>query len=208
LTAPGAFAASSAVFNDRRRFSMGEGQSGPARSLGGQAMMPAGRRQRLGALYELHAESVRRLVCRRVSAPRAVIEDACHTAWLRLCARDDVALDTRSAVKWLVVTATRESWRTGGRREVAVGGWLPDEEGHELPEPAGDAPDPAVVAAGRDEVRRRLETLTARERQFLTLQALGLSYEEISVRLDASVRTVQRQILRGRRKLRRGGESR
>jgi RNA polymerase sigma factor (sigma-70 family) len=187
---------------------MGEGArraSGVA--LADQAMMASGRRERLGDLYELHAETVGRLVCRRVNAPRAVIEDACHTAWLRLCARNDVPLDTQSTLKWLVVTATRESWRrTGGRREVAVGGWLPDEEGHELPEPAGDAPDPLVVAVGRDEVRRRLATLTARERQFLALQALGLSYEEISVRLDVSVRTVQRQILRGRQKLRRGGE--
>lgn len=154
---------------------MGEGArrtSGVA--PGDQAMMAPGRRERLGALYELHAETVRGLVRRRVSASRAVIEDSCHTAWLRLCVRDDVALDTRSALKWLVVTATRESWRrTGGRREVAVGGWLPDEEGHELPEPAGDAPDSALVVVGRDEVRRRLAALTARERQFLALRRWG-----------------------------------
>ena len=135
------------------------------------------------------------------------MEDACHTAWLRLCAHDDVALDARSAVKWLVITAIRESWRrASGLREVPVGGCLPDGQEHELPEPAGDAPDPSVVAVARYECRRRLAGLTVRERQFLALQALGLSYEEISGRFHVTVRTVERQILRGRRKLRCGGD--
>ena len=167
------------------------------------AAMRADRRERIGGLYKRHAETVRRTVCRRVSAPQAVVEDACQTAWLRLCARDDVALDARAAVKWLVITAIRESWRrTSRRRDVPVGGGLPVGEGDELAEPAGDAPDPLVIAAERDDVRRRLAALTARERQFLMLQALGQSYEEISARLGVTVRTVERQILRGRRKLR------
>jgi RNA polymerase sigma factor (sigma-70 family) len=195
------------VFNDRRRFSMGgrAGRSGGVAAAGAVAMR-ADRRERLGVLYERYADAVRRIVCRRVSAPQAVVEDACQTAWLRLCARDDVALDARAAVKWLVITATRESWRhTSRRRDLAVGGWLPEGDGDELAEPAGDAPDPMVIAAERDDVRRRLAALTVRERQFLTLQALGLSYEEISARLGVTVRTVERQILRGRRKLRVGG---
>jgi RNA polymerase sigma factor (sigma-70 family) len=178
-------------------------------SSGGASAMSACRRERIGSLYERHAEVVRRAVGGRVNAPHAVIEDACHTAWLRLCARDDVALDARSVVKWLVITATRESWRRStGCRELAVGGWLSDVADCELPEPVGAAPDPSVIASERDLVCRRLAALTARERQFLALQALGLSYVEISVRLDVTVRTVQRQVLRGRRKLREGGGER
>lgn len=180
---------------------------GTARGSGGAASaMAAGRSERIGSLYARYAEFVRRLVGGRVNAPQAVVEDACHTAWLRLCARDDVALDTRCVVKWLILTATRESWRcTGGRRELTVGGWLPGGDERELPEPVGDAPDPSVLASERDFVRRRLAALTARERHFLALQALGLSYDEISAELGVTVRTVQRQILRGRRKLRDGG---
>ena len=181
---------------------------GTARGVGGVASaMSAGRRERIGYLYERHAAVVRRLVGGRVNAPQAVIEDACHTAWLKLCGRDDVALNARSVVRWLVVTATRESWRhTSGRRELAMGGWLADGDERELPEPLGDAPDPSTIAGERDLVRRRLAALTPRELQFLALQALGLTYDEISAELDVTVRTVERQILRGRQKLRDGGD--
>jgi len=109
-------------------------------------------------------------------------------------------------VKWLIITAIRETWRrTSNLREVPVGGWLPRGEGHELPEPAGHAPDPSEVAVARDELRRELAVLTCREREFLALQAVGLTHQEISARLQVTVRTVERQLLRGRRKLRAAG---
>ena len=111
-----------------------------------------------------------------------------------------------SAVSWLVTTAVRVAWRNG-QREVLAGGWRADPgSDNELCEPCGDLPDPLDVVAERDEARRALEVLTARERQFLALQAAGLSYREVAERLHVTVRTVERQILRGRHKLRRGGE--
>lgn len=186
---------------------MGEtaGRSGGVASSSATIMRP-GRSERIASLYAQHAGTVRRVVCRRVRAPQCVIDDACHTAWLGLCAHEDVALDERSAVRWLIVTALRESWRrTTDLREVPVGGWLPGGEERELREPAGHAPDPSEVAVGRDELRRRLAALTAREREFLALQAVGLTYQEISARLHVTLRTVERQLLRGRRKLRVGG---
>ena len=88
------------------------------------------RSERVADLYRHEAARVRRIVSRRVRAPEAVIEDACQTAWLRLCAHEDVAVDSRVAVRWLVITAIRESWRrTTGSREIPVGGWLPDGPG-------------------------------------------------------------------------------
>jgi len=171
-------------------------------------MISAGRKQRITALYERHASTVERLVSRRANVPRPVIEDACQTAWARLCLRDDVDIEPSSTLRWLVIVAAREAWRyTGRRRELAVGGWLPDVDATgELPEPPGPALDPLILACERDDLRRRLIVLTPRERQFLSLQVAGLSYAEIATRLGVTIRTVERQIVRGRRKLRQAGD--
>jgi RNA polymerase sigma factor (sigma-70 family) len=192
LTAVFTFAAPSAVFNDRPRFSM----VGTARA------------DRIAVLYEREAQVVRRLVSRRANASDVVIEDACQTAWERLCAHTEVDVEAPAAVRWLVVTAMREAWLRSRVREIPVGGWHGDAiDERELPEPASDALGPlglAIEHEHSDELRDRLRALTERERQFLALQAAGLSYREISVRTGATRRTVERQILRGRRKLEQG----
>jgi DNA-directed RNA polymerase specialized sigma24 family protein len=155
LTAVFAIAASSAVFNDRARFSM----RGTARAA------------RIAILYDREAQTVQRLVARRASAPAVVIEDACQAAWERLCAHADVDVDTPAAVGWLVVTATREAWRGAGGREIPVGGWQSETvDERELPEPVADGPGPldsAIEHEHSDALRDRLGTLTDRERQFL-----------------------------------------
>jgi RNA polymerase sigma factor (sigma-70 family) len=190
------------MFNDRRRFSMGETEGHGS----GATFHAAGRRERIAVLYGRHARRVQWIVSGRVGAPKAVVEDACQIAWMRLWLHEEVSLEERAAVSWLVTTAVRVAWRNG-QRAVLAGGWLPG-TGHEnaLCEPCGDLPDPLDVVAERDEVRRALACLTVRERQFLALQAAGLSYREVAERLQVTVRTVERQILRGRHKLRRGGE--
>jgi RNA polymerase sigma factor (sigma-70 family) len=179
------------MFNDRRRFSMGETAKGGS----GAKVHPAGRRERIAVLYGRQARRVQWIVSGRVRAPKAVVEDACQIAWMRLWLHEDVSLEDRVAVSWLVTTAVRVVWRLPGTGRES-----------ELCEPCGDLPDPLDVVAERDEARRALEVLTARERQFLALQAAGLSYREVAERLHVTVRTVERQILRGRHKLRRGGE--
>jgi RNA polymerase sigma factor (sigma-70 family) len=183
------------MFTDRRRFSMG----GTARTASRDALV--------ASLFARHAHDVVRLVSVQARAPYMVIEDACQTAWMRLLAHSEVDVEGPGAVRWVVVTATREAWRRSAQRETLTGSWSAgggELRDGELPEPAGHSADPVEVAIEREHTRElqdRLNTLTGRERRFLALQALGLSYQEIAVETGASLRTVERQILRGRHKL-------
>ena len=157
----------------------------------------SGRADQIAALYAEQARVVQRQVTRRVNAPTAVIEDACQTAWERLCTHPGVEPVAPSAVKWLVVTAMREAWRRAAAREIPTD--LTD-----LGEPISDAPSPldqTIAREDTDELRDQLRRLTDRERQFLALQAAGLTYAEIAERTATTLRTVERQILRGRHKL-------
>jgi RNA polymerase sigma factor (sigma-70 family) len=161
---------------------------------------------RIALLYERHASTIYRLVNGLVGESSGVIEDACQTAWACLCAHEEVDVERPGAVRWLTVTATREGWKRARHpREHPIGGWLGDgQHERELPEPAGDSSDPCELTIAHEEHGARAELLshlTPRERRYLGLQALGLSYQEIAEATQSTMRTVERQILRARRKL-------
>jgi hypothetical protein len=99
------------------------------------------RADQIAALYAEQARLVQRQVARCVNAPTAVIEDACQTAWERLCTHPDVEPVAPSAVKWLVVTAMREAWRRAGGREIPT-------DPTDLGEPVSDAPSPLERPSG------------------------------------------------------------
>jgi RNA polymerase sigma factor (sigma-70 family) len=168
----------------------------------------ARRNDRIALLYRHHAAQLRRMVASRVKAPRAVIEDACQTAWMRLCARIDVDAEAPTVVGWLLTTAVRESWRQAGAQQTLSDGFRSTPEGDVPAEPVADTAGPLELALEHEhsrELRARLKALNAREQRFLGLQALGLSYQEIAQLTNTSVRTVERQIYRGRRKLNHAG---
>ena len=155
------------------------------------------RADQIAALYAEQARLVQRQLARRVNAPTAVIDDACQTAWERLCTHPGVEPVAPSGVKWLVVTAMREAWRRAGGREIPT-------DPADLAEPVSDAASPlecAIAHEHSEELRDQLRRLSDRQRQFLALNAAGLTYAEIAERTAASLRTVERQILRGRHKL-------
>ncbi len=172
------------------------------------ALQNLARRQQIAVLYDRHAATVLALVARRAHTDRATVEDACQTAWAQLCAHPEVDLRIAGTISWLAVTATREAWKLQHRPPRPAGAIGEPENASELPEPAGSGEnDPLELAIDHEhhhERRELLLSLTARERRFLGLQATGLSYAAISQLTNATPRTVERQILRARRKLKGG----
>ncbi len=170
---------------------------------------PAARRNdQIALLYRHHAAQLRRMVASRVRAPRAVIDDACQTAWTRLCARVDVDVGAPTVIGWLLTTALRDSWRQASAQQTLADASDTTPQGEGAAEPVTDTAGPLELALAHEhnrELRARLKALSERERRFLGLKALGLSYQEIAQLTGSSVRTVERQIYRGRRKLTNAG---
>jgi RNA polymerase sigma factor (sigma-70 family) len=154
----------------------------------------------VGELYSVLAPRLDQIVRRNVRAPATVIEDACQFAWYRLvCHAHRVEQDT--ALAWLATTAVHEALKLTRRdqRELSLDERV-DRHG-ELNVPA-DAPGPHERAEWREqlELLRRLPT---RQQRFLWLKAVGFSYDEIAAsQRGLTTRTVERQLERGRSKLR------
>ena len=134
-----------------------------------------------------------------VRAQDVVIEDACQFAWSRLVHhRDHVQRD--ATLSWLARTAVHEAFKQVRRdnRELSLDAAI--ESGGDavvrLPAPA---PDELVAARQR---LAQVELLPERQRRLLWMQGVGLSYSEISARTGCTERTVERQLLRARRKVR------
>jgi RNA polymerase sigma factor (sigma-70 family) len=160
----------------------------------------------LAALYRAQHRNLERIVARQVRAPGTIAQDACQTAWARLCAHPDLALEEHAALSWLITTATREAWKQSRRlttRQATVAFQI-DSELDALAEPAAEDTDPSELAIANAEHQQRvtrLRALSDRERLYLYLQGLGYSYSEMANLTSASIRTVERQVLRARSKL-------
>lgn len=115
-------------------------------------------------------------------------------------------LEEHAALSWLITTATREAWKQSRRlttRETPVA-FQADSDLDELADPAAKDTDPsglAIAHAEHQERVTRLRALSDRERLYLYLQGLGYRYSEMANLTSASVRTVERQVLRARSKL-------
>jgi RNA polymerase sigma factor (sigma-70 family) len=153
----------------------------------------------VAALYARSASLVRGQVCSEVSAPEAVIDDACQFAWVRLLHhRHRVGRDR--AVSWLITTALHEVFKLVRRdsHELSL---------EEVMEESGDlringtapGPEEAVGARLRLELLRELPE---RQERLIWLHGLGFDYPEIAAQTDLSRRTVERQLMKGRRRLR------
>jgi RNA polymerase sigma factor (sigma-70 family) len=151
-----------------------------------------------GELYRGLARRLEQVVRAEVRAPETVVEDACQFAWGNLLAQA-AGIQSEAALSWLATTAIREAWRLMHTRERD----LPlESENNDQVDAGPSAPD-ATDALVEDRERLRLmRLLPERQQRILWLHALGLSYQEIAAYTGDSTRTVQRQLLRGRARIR------
>jgi RNA polymerase sigma factor (sigma-70 family) len=141
-------------------------------------------------LFRTHHRRLLRLVARDVSARPQVIEDACAFAWLELVARQP---ERANIVGWLRVVARHEALRLA-RHDRCAGELALTQD-----ERASAAAERALAAR---EALAVLAALPARKRAVLTLQVSGHSYAEIAAALQMTHRTVERQLLRARARVR------
>jgi RNA polymerase sigma factor (sigma-70 family) len=158
----------------------------------------------IGELYGAFAGRLAQIVRFNVRAPEAVIEDACQFAWTRLLHhRGRVRRDGVRA--WLTRTATHQALKLVRRedRELSLEAIL---------EPAHDLARAGLTATMEEliEQRGRLESigrLPQRQQRLVWLHGLGFSYAEMARNCGYTPRTVERQLLRGKRRLRSVGDS-
>jgi RNA polymerase sigma factor (sigma-70 family) len=159
------------------------------------------REDEVAELYGVLAGSLRRIVAGRVTAPEAVIEDACQFAWSTLV-RHRRRVRRETALGWLARTAMHEAFKLirSERRELSL---------EELSEHAyaNEQAPWALTPSVEEQVeqRARLSSLSAlpeRQQRVIWLQGLGFSYAEMASRTGSSRRTVERQLMRAKRALR------
>jgi RNA polymerase sigma factor (sigma-70 family) len=152
----------------------------------------------VGELYGLLAARLEQIVRLDVRAPDVLIEDACQFAWCRLL-HHHRRVHPETALSWLARTAVHEAFKLLRR----------DRREHSLEATAED-PILALLESGGTpveliELRERLaglDRLPARQQRAVWLHAFGCSYAEIARHEGCTTRTVERQLLRARRRIR------
>lgn len=160
---------------------------------------------RLDGLYRLLSRRLERIVALqvRVGGANTVIEDACQMAWGQLVRHAaDVSSDPEQTLAWLITTARREALRLIRERSRDCSLDLDEDAAHERGDRLRGLPSMSALVEQR-ELLRGLRALPARQRQVLLLQAAGYTYEEIAWQTGDTRRTVERQLLRARRRARR-----
>jgi RNA polymerase sigma factor (sigma-70 family) len=150
-------------------------------------------------LYVTCSEKLTRIVRKQVKASSVVIEDACQFAWYRLV-RHPQRVEQEAALSWLAITAVHEAIKLARRdqRELSLEGRL-DDDGELNVADVTPGPHEQLEFRERLDLVRRLPDS---QQRLLWLKAIGLSYEEIASEAALTLRTVERQLHRGRNRLR------
>jgi RNA polymerase sigma factor (sigma-70 family) len=150
-------------------------------------------------LYARKAALVWGQVCSEVTAPEAVIDDACQFAWVRLLHHRHRVGQER-AVSWLITTALHEVFKLVRRdgHDLSLEQLLED-GGELLINRTAPAPEETVDPRLRLDLLRELPE---RQERLMWLRGLGFSYPEMGGETDMTVRTVERQLMKARRRIR------
>jgi RNA polymerase sigma factor (sigma-70 family) len=144
------------------------------------------------SLYRLHHVRLVWAVRASVKAPTETIEDACSFAWLQLMRTEPEGGPKLFA--WLRTVAIHEAIRLAKR------------DAHFGNNDAEQNVDARLIdlntAVEARETARAIGSLRERQRRILLLHLAGYSYKEIAEHTGDTVRTVERQLLRGRQRLR------
>src|SRR4051794_3703294 len=155
------------------------------------AVAVSSRHDDIAAFFAANATALQRTVARHVVASTAAVEDACSIAWSKLLRRPDIRLGS-DGFWWLYRVAVREVWRitNEARRERTLD-----------VDPLATGDDVAAIAERRQTLRA-LDELPDRQARLLFLHGCGFTYAEIARMTGATRRTVDRQLRRGRERLR------
>ena len=159
----------------------------------------------VAAAYRSLAGRLEQIVRFDVRASDAVIEDACQFAWSRLVMHAG-RVRPESTLSWLTRTAIHEAVKLVRRadRELSL-----EAEGY-AGALSGDGSWSAMGEQGSNPHQRAeqlerlalIRRLPLRQQRMVWLHAVGLSYDEISGEVGCSRRTVERQLLRAKRAVR------
>ena len=147
----------------------------------------------VGELYRSLAARLEHIVRLDVRAPEPVIEDACQFAWSTFVGQAG-RVRQDAVLSWLATTAVREAVRLAKceTRELSL---------VDSVEIAAAEPGPDELAEYRERLRL-IDRLSERQQRLLWLHAFGLSYADIAQASGCTLRTVERQLLRAKRRVR------
>jgi len=160
------------------------------------------RYEQVAAFYTAEADNLEASVARVVYATPTIVEDVCQHAWCQLLRHGEIRLDCEGFC-WLRKVAIRMAWRMTAldRRVITIE--VPSNELGGLPEELVAGLDDIAATVERHEDLALIDRLPARQRQLIFLSACGFSVAEMARITRGSERTVERQLHRGRRTLRR-----
>jgi RNA polymerase sigma factor (sigma-70 family) len=150
-------------------------------------------------VYRALSGRLEHLVRMDVHASDVVIEDACQFAWSRFVHHSD-RVRREAALSWLVRTAVHEAFKLIRRADRCLSLDAAIEQAGESGLLAR-VPTPDQQLADREKLAT-IRALPERQQRLLWLHGLGLSYAEMAHYMGCTTRTVERQLLRAKHRLR------